>query len=75
MQANKIHKIHWVLNNGIAALGMGTKACRNWFNTNKTQKKGFITEQFSLWGYLYFQKTLNWKVSQQVCFSLHMKIL
>ena len=75
MQATKIHQIHWALTNGMAALEMGTKAYRNRFNTNKTQKKGVLTEQFSLSSYLYFKNTLNWKVSQQVCVSLHMEII
>ena len=53
MQATKIHQIHWALTNGMAALEMETKAYGNLFNTNKTQKKGVLTEQFSLSSYLY----------------------
>ena len=75
MQANKNHKIHWALTNKIPALEMVTKAYRNRSNTNKTKKKGVTTSQFSLSSYSYFQKTLIWKFSQQVCFSLHMEIL
>ena len=75
MQATKIHQIHWALTNGMAALEMGTKSYGNIFNTNKIQKKGVLTEQFSLSSYLYLKNTLNWRVSQQVCFSLHMKII
>ena len=47
MQANKIQKIHWALTNGMAEFEMKTKADINRFNTNKTQKKGVLTEQFS----------------------------
>ena len=46
MQDNQIQKIHWVFTNGMAALEMGTRLYRNIFNTNKTQKKGVLTEQF-----------------------------
>ena len=46
MQDNQIHKIYLVLTNGMAALETGTKLDINIFNTNKTQKKGVLTEQF-----------------------------
>ena len=47
MQANKIQKNHLALTNGMTALEMETEAYINRFNTNKTQKKGILTEQFS----------------------------
>ena len=40
---------------------MRTKAYGNIFNTNKPQKKGVLTEQFSLSSYLYFKKHFKLK--------------